>query len=101
MGLLIGLDVGTTSTIGVLATPDGRIVAERHRAVRLFSEHAGWAEEDAAEWWANACAILRELAECHRQAGERFVVGAGCEVPRDTPHANLHALTRYAHEHGQ
>jgi MtaA/CmuA family methyltransferase len=40
--------------------------------------------------------ILRELAECHRQAGERFVVGAGCEVPRDTPVENVRVLSAYA-----
>ncbi len=40
--------------------------------------------------------ILRELTECHRQAGERFVVGAGCEVPRDTPPENVRALSAYA-----
>jgi len=40
--------------------------------------------------------ILRELAECHRQAGERFVVGAGCELPRDTPPENLQVLSAYA-----
>jgi len=33
--------------------------------------------------------ITAALAECHRQAGERYIVGAGCEVPRDTPEANL------------
>ncbi len=43
--------------------------------------------------------VLRELAECHQQAGERFVVGAGCEVPRDTPLENVRALSTYAHEH--
>ena len=43
--------------------------------------------------------ILRELAECHRQAGERFVVGAGCEVPRDTPLQNVRVLSEYAHGH--
>jgi xylulokinase len=74
MGLLIGLDVGTTSTIGVLAAPDGRIVAERSRPVRLYSEHPGWAEQDAAEWWANACAILRELATI---AGTAKLLGIG------------------------
>src|ERR1039458_7628981 len=74
MGLLIGLDIGTTSTIGVLAAPDGRIVAERHRPVRLYSEHPGWAEQDAAEWWANACAILRELATI---AGTAKLLGIG------------------------
>jgi MtaA/CmuA family methyltransferase len=39
------------------------------------------------------------VAACHRQAGPRFIVGAGCEVVRDTPHANLRAMARYAHEH--
>jgi MtaA/CmuA family methyltransferase len=38
------------------------------------------------------------LAECHAAAGVRFVVGAGCEVPRGTSAANLRALARYAHE---
>jgi len=39
------------------------------------------------------------LAECHRQAGRRYIVGAGCEVPRGTPPENLMAMTRYAREH--
>jgi MtaA/CmuA family methyltransferase len=48
----------------------------------------------------NPDTILRELAECHRQAGERFVVGAGCEVPRDTPPENVRALSAYARSGG-
>lgn len=43
--------------------------------------------------------IAAALAECHRQAGSRFVVEAGCEIPRDTPEANLHALRQYARGH--
>jgi MtaA/CmuA family methyltransferase len=43
--------------------------------------------------------VTAATAECHRQAGPRFIVGAGCEVPRDTPPANLHALCAYAHGH--
>ena len=39
------------------------------------------------------------LAECHRQAGPRFIVGAGCEVPRETPPENLRALCEYARTH--
>jgi MtaA/CmuA family methyltransferase len=39
------------------------------------------------------------IAECHRQAGARFIVGAGCEVPRDTPPENLRALCEYARTH--
>jgi MtaA/CmuA family methyltransferase len=39
------------------------------------------------------------VGECHRQAGPRFIVGAGCEVPRDTPPENLRALVSYARTH--
>jgi MtaA/CmuA family methyltransferase len=41
-------------------------------------------------------AITRAVAQCHRDAGSRFIVGAGCEVPRDTPVENLRALCDYA-----
>ena len=43
--------------------------------------------------------VYAAVGECHRQAGTRFIVGAGCEVVRDTPEENLHALVRYAREH--
>ena len=43
--------------------------------------------------------IYAAMAECHRQAGDHFIVSAGCEVPRDTPAENLRALLRYAREH--
>jgi MtaA/CmuA family methyltransferase len=44
--------------------------------------------------------VTSAIAECHRQAGSRYIVGAGCEVPRDTPEANVWALTAYARSHG-
>ncbi len=44
--------------------------------------------------------VYDAVAECHREACNRFIVGAGCEVPRDTPAANLRAMARYAREHG-
>ena len=43
--------------------------------------------------------IAAALAECQRQAGSRYIVGAGCEVPRDTPEANIRAFTAYARSH--
>ena len=45
---------------------------------------------------ANAKSVTASIAECHRQAGDRFIVGAGCEVPRDTPLENVRAMTAYA-----
>jgi MtaA/CmuA family methyltransferase len=43
--------------------------------------------------------VKAAIADCHRQAGPRFIVGAGCEIPRDTPSENLRALGEYVREH--
>jgi MtaA/CmuA family methyltransferase len=43
--------------------------------------------------------ITEALAGCHRDAGNRYIVGAGCEVPRDTPPENMRALCEYARTH--
>ena len=43
--------------------------------------------------------VTAAIAQCHEEAGARYVVAAGCEIPRDTPHANVEALTRYAQGH--
>ena len=58
---VIGLDIGTTSTIAVLLRLPGEVVASASRPVTLSSPKSGWAEEDPEAWWANACAVLSEL----------------------------------------
>ena len=40
--------------------------------------------------------VTAALAECHKQAGDRYIVGAGCEIPRGTPLENVHAMAAYA-----
>lgn len=39
--------------------------------------------------------VYEAVAECHRQAGNRYIVSAGCEVPRDTPRENVQAMGAY------
>ncbi len=41
-------------------------------------------------------AIEAGFAQCHREAGARYIVAAGCEVPVYTPDANLLAASSYA-----
>ena len=36
------------------------------------------------------------LAECYAQAGAAYICGAGCEVPRGTPYANVEAMAQFA-----
>lgn len=63
MSCVLGLDIGTTSTIGLLLRLPGEILGVVSRPVTLSSPQAGWAEEDPAQWWANVRAITRELIE--------------------------------------
>jgi MtaA/CmuA family methyltransferase len=44
--------------------------------------------------------IHSALEECFRQAGTNYIVGAGCEVPRDTPHENLKTMHDFARQNG-
>lgn len=43
--------------------------------------------------------VAAAIAACHQAAGLRYMVGAGCEVPRHTPPANMLALRDYARSH--
>ncbi|CAA9478328.1 MAG: Carbohydrate kinase, FGGY family [uncultured Rubrobacteraceae bacterium] len=63
-GLLLGVDVGTASTKGVLARPDGEVLATAERPHELSLPRPGWAEHDAEKvWWDDFVSICRELLE--------------------------------------
>jgi len=41
--------------------------------------------------------VRQAAVECHKACGEKYILSAGCEVPRTTPIENMDALTDYAH----
>lgn len=43
--------------------------------------------------------VEKAAAGCQSAMGNRFILGAGCEIPRTTPIANMDALCNYAHLH--
>ncbi|MGY4718731.1 FGGY family carbohydrate kinase [Naumannella cuiyingiana] len=60
--LLLGVDMGTASTKGVLTTPDGEIVATASRRHAMQLPRPGWAEVDAETvWWGDLVEVCREL----------------------------------------
>ncbi|GAA2432896.1 FGGY-family carbohydrate kinase [Actinomadura vinacea] len=62
MDLLLGVDIGTSGSKGVLVTPGGEVVATATRDHAVSSPHPGWAEHDARTvWWDDFAAIAREL----------------------------------------
>jgi xylulokinase len=87
--LLIGIDMGTGSTKGVLTTADGEIVASstRPRPQSLSIPRPNWAEVDAESvWWADVVAVSHELAgaAAGRSIAGVCVSGAGpCLVLAD------------------
>jgi len=44
--------------------------------------------------------VRRAAEACHRALGERFILGAGCEIPRTRPIGNMDALCEYARRQG-
>jgi xylulokinase len=74
--LLVGIDVGTQSSKGVLLRTDGSLVADARAEHGMDVPRPGWAEQDAdAVWWADVCAIVRQLAAAV-PAGDR-IAGVG------------------------
>jgi xylulokinase len=68
--LVLGVDIGTSSSKGVLARPDGTIVAVAGRPHPLLLPRPGWAEHDALTvWWGDFLAICRELVETAHATG--------------------------------
>ncbi|MEA2512425.1 MAG: xylulokinase [Thermomicrobiales bacterium] len=60
--LLLGIDIGTYSSKGVLCTPDGEVLATETVEHGLSLPRPGWAEHDAdGIWWADFVQICRRL----------------------------------------
>ncbi len=60
--LLLGIDLGTGSSKGVLTTPTGEVMAQATRHHDMSLPRPGWAEFDAeGVWWADVVALCQEL----------------------------------------
>lgn len=79
-GYLLGVDIGTYESKGVLTTLDGRVVSTQVRPHVLSIPRQGWAEHDAdTVWWGEFCSITQELLrESGIQPGD--VVAVGCSA---------------------
>jgi xylulokinase len=62
--LLLGIDIGTYSSKGVLCTPEGKVLASQQIEHGLSLPNPGWAEQDAdGIWWAECAALCRALPQ--------------------------------------
>src|SRR5215212_238833 len=59
-GYLVGVDMGTGSTKGVLVEADGTVVDSASRPHQMSLPRPRWAEMDAeADWWGDTVAVIR------------------------------------------
>ncbi|WP_309066896.1 FGGY-family carbohydrate kinase [Microbacterium sp.] len=61
MRCTLGVDIGTSSSKGVLVAEDGTILASATRSHEVDRPHTGWVEMDGRVWWDEFVQIAREL----------------------------------------
>src|SRR5690349_3521000 len=60
----LGVDIGTSSSKGVLVRPHGTVIARAARTHGVSTPRPGWVAHDAERiWWAEFQAIIRELLD--------------------------------------
>ncbi|HTN56122.1 MAG TPA: FGGY family carbohydrate kinase [Microbacterium sp.] len=74
MRCTLGVDIGTSSSKGVLVAGDGSILATATRAHEVDRPRSGWVEMDARLWWEEFVSIAQELRTAQPDA-EIIAVG--------------------------
>lgn len=77
MRCTLGVDIGTSSSKGVLADPSGTILATAAVDHRVDRPHVGWVEMDARLWWREFCDIAHQLRSEVPRAGVTAVGVSG------------------------
>ncbi len=62
MGVLFGVDVGTSGVRVIAMNERGRIVADASVPYPISSPHPGWTEQNPEDWWRGPKAALRQVA---------------------------------------
>ena len=74
MSCVVGIDIGTTSTIGILLdTKTNKILKKVSLKVDLFSPKIGWAEENPNQWWSNTKKILIKLIQYSKLKRKKII----------------------------
>ncbi len=63
MDYLLGIDIGTSGTKGLLMNREGKIYARAGREYSIDMPQPSWAEQDPEIWWKAVIQIIREIIE--------------------------------------
>lgn len=84
---LLGIDIGTQGTKGILCSLGGDVHAESYREHGIYSPQPGWAEHDAdKQWWGAFVATVGDLLASSKIDPARIAaVGCSAFVPAMLP----------------
>lgn len=69
--LLLGIDIGTYSSKGVLVSSEGKVLRTAIIEHIMDIPHPGWAEQDADKiWWGDTVKICHQLLDKHPFSGD-------------------------------
>ena len=78
--VLMGIDIGTSGSKGVIVTLDGEVIAAHSTGHGFDIPRPGWAEHDAdAVWWHDFCLVSRALLQQAALKPGRLA-GVGCSA---------------------
>lgn len=81
--LVLALDLGTTSTRAIVFDASGEMLAVAQKELRLVYPENGWVEQDAADLWQDAVAVMRDaIAKIGTRAAD--IVSIGVTNQRET-----------------
>ncbi len=55
MGILLGVDVGTSATKALLCDGKGKVLATASVEYPIYTPKPGWSEQDPLDWWRATC----------------------------------------------
>jgi len=61
MDYLLGIDIGTSGTKGVLMDREGKIYARAGKEYSIDISQPGWAEQDPQMWWEATIQVIKEV----------------------------------------
>jgi len=70
MASVIGIDVGTTGTKGVLINDKLEIISSAYKGYDFLRSDSNFVEQDAADWWAAAVYVVKECVKNYNRIEE-------------------------------
>ena len=76
MGLLCGIDIGTSATKALLCTGAGKVLATASVEYPVYSPRPGWSEQEPEDWWkATVAGIAAVCKKARRRPTEITGIG--------------------------